>query len=100
MKKVVWSGVILMTCLAVTSTALAADSFQKPRLRVQQRLDKHFKALDRNHDGGISRDEWKGRAKAFDRLDANRDSVLSPRELQRAMRKAAARRAIGRRHRG
>jgi Ca2+-binding EF-hand superfamily protein len=89
MKKVVWSGVVLMTCLAVTGTAMAADGVQKPRQRVQQRLDKQFKALDANHDGGISRDEWKGRAKAFDRLDANHDNVLNLQELQRGMAKVA-----------
>ena len=89
MKKVVWSGVVLMSCLAVAGTAIAADGLQKPRQRVQQRLDKRFKALDANHDGGISRNEWKGRPKAFDRLDANHDNVLSPKELQRGLRRAA-----------
>ncbi len=92
MKKVVWSGVIVMTCLAVTGTATAADSVQKPRPRVQQRLAKQLRALDRNHDGGISRDEWKGRPKAFDRVDANHDGVLSQQELRRVIRKAVARR--------
>ena len=91
MKKVVWSGVVLMTCLAVAGTAIAAGGVQKPRQQVQQRLDRRFKALDTNHDGGISRDEWKRRPKAFDRLDANHDNVLSPQELQRGLRKAAAR---------
>lgn len=93
MKKVVWSGVVLMSCLAVAGTAIAADGVQKPRQRIQQRLDKRFKVLDTNHDGGIARDEWKGRQKAFDRLDANHDSVLSPRELQRGLRKVAVARA-------
>jgi Ca2+-binding EF-hand superfamily protein len=92
MKKVVWSGVILMTCLAVSVPAMAAGRGQKRQSRVQQRIEKRFKALDTNHDGGISRDEWKGRTKAFDRLDANRDNVLSPQELQRAVRRAARRR--------
>jgi len=89
MKKVVWSGVVLMSCLAVAGTAIAADSVQKPRQRVQQRVDNQFKKLDTNHDGAISRDEWKGRPKAFDRLDANHDNVLSPQELQRGLRKVA-----------
>lgn len=92
MKKVVWSGAVLIACLAVTGTAAAADGGQRPRQRVQQRLDKRFKALDTNHDGSLSREEWKGRAKAFDRLDANHDNVLSPAELQRGARKAARRR--------
>src|SRR5260221_4987202 len=89
MKKVVWSGVVLMTCLAFTGTAMAAGGVQKPVKRVQPKIDKRFKALDTNHDGGISRDEWKGRPKAFDRLDANHDGVLSLQELQRGVHKAA-----------
>ena len=89
MKKVVWSGVVLLTCLAVTGTALASDGVQKPRPRLQQRLEKRFKTLDANHDGGLSREEWKRRPKAFDRLDANHDNVLSREELQRALRKHA-----------
>ena len=97
MKKVVWSGVVLMSCLTVAGTAIAADGLQKPRQRVQQRLEKRFKALDANHDGGISREEWKGRPKAFDRLDANHDNVLSSQELQRGLRKRAAARARRRR---
>jgi Ca2+-binding EF-hand superfamily protein len=92
MKKVVWSGVILMTCLAVSVPAMAAGRGQKRQARIQQRLEKRMKALDANHDGAISRDEWKGKTKAFDRLDANHDNVLNAQELQRAMRRAARRR--------
>jgi Ca2+-binding EF-hand superfamily protein len=88
MKKAVWSGVVLMTCLAFTGTAMASDA-QKPRQRAAQRqIAKRFKAMDANHDGTISRDEWKGRPKAFDRLDANHDNALTPQELQRGARKA------------
>ena len=35
------------------------------------RLEARFKALDANHDGAISREEWTKRPKAFDRLDAD-----------------------------
>jgi Ca2+-binding EF-hand superfamily protein len=38
--------------------------------------------MDANHDGKISKDEWKGPAQAFDRLDTNHDGVLSPDELK------------------
>ena len=87
----IWSSVMVMT-LAVTGTAMASDGAQKPRQRAQGRVGKQFKTLDANHDGGISRNEWKGRPKAFDRLDANHDNVLSLQELQRGLRKAAGRR--------
>jgi Ca2+-binding EF-hand superfamily protein len=66
---------------------MAAESQQKPRPRVQQRLDAQFKKLDANKDGSISRDEWKGRPKAFDRLDANHDGKLD--EADRGARQKA-----------
>jgi Ca2+-binding EF-hand superfamily protein len=89
MKKVVWSGLAVMACLAVAGTAVAADGVQKPRRRAQQRLEQRFKAMDKDGNGVISKDEWKGRPKAFDRLDANHDNVLSPQELRRGARKVA-----------
>jgi Ca2+-binding EF-hand superfamily protein len=49
-------------------------------------------ASRRSEDGSISKDEWKGQARAFDSLDANHDGALSPQELRRAMRRAAVRR--------
>ena len=33
----------------------------------------------------ISRQEWRGKPKAFDRLDANKDGQLTPDELKRAV---------------
>ena len=93
MKRAIWFGVMVMTCLAVAGTAMASDNAQKPRQRAQGKVDRQFKALDANHDVGISRSEWKGRPQAFDRLDANKDNVLSLQELQRGIRKAAGRRA-------
>ncbi len=38
-------------------------------------------ADDANHDGVLSRQEWKGSQEDFNRLDLNRDNVLSQREL-------------------
>jgi hypothetical protein len=47
-----------------------------------RKLDKQFKKLDANNDGAVSRDEWKGRAKAFARLDTNHDGKLTKDELR------------------
>jgi len=37
--------------------------------------------MDVNHDGRVTRDEWQGARAAFDRLDGNRDGVLSGTEV-------------------
>lgn len=43
-----------------------------------------FAAMDTNHDGKITRDEWKGNAIGFAMLDRNGDGVLSGDELKPA----------------
>jgi Ca2+-binding EF-hand superfamily protein len=43
----------------------------------------HFDALDRDLSERIERDEWTGTRAAFNRMDANRDGVLTRRELTR-----------------
>jgi Ca2+-binding EF-hand superfamily protein len=83
MKKTVWTGVALAAFVAFTGTAMAADGAQKPQKKAQKRIEAQFKKLDTNRDGAISRDEWKGRAKAFDRLDADHNGSLSLKELER-----------------
>jgi Ca2+-binding EF-hand superfamily protein len=37
--------------------------------------------MDSNHDGRVTRSEWHGSPEAFDRLDGNRDGVLSGTEM-------------------
>jgi hypothetical protein len=51
------------------------------RQRVEARLQARMDRLDRNHDGGVSRDEWTGAPRRFDRLDSNHDGVLTKDEL-------------------
>jgi Ca2+-binding EF-hand superfamily protein len=41
-----------------------------------------FRGMDRNGDGVITRDEWRGNAQAFARHDRNGDGILSGDELQ------------------
>lgn len=40
------------------------------------------KSMDSNGDGRISKDEWKGQAEMFDRIDSNHDGVLTKEEIK------------------
>jgi Ca2+-binding EF-hand superfamily protein len=41
-----------------------------------------FKAMDKNSDGKVSRDEFTGRPQLFDRLDSNKDNFIEQSELK------------------
>jgi len=43
-----------------------------------------FKAMDRNGDGYVSRREFTGTAEVFDKLDLDKDGLLSPEEAEKA----------------
>jgi Ca2+-binding EF-hand superfamily protein len=40
--------------------------------------------MDLNHDGKISRSEWKGKEQAFDRIDVDHDGFITHDELKNA----------------
>jgi Ca2+-binding EF-hand superfamily protein len=93
MTKVVWTAALIVSAGVLTASAQAPQSPQtsqapqtrRERLqaRADQRVQKRFNRLDSNHDGTVSRDEWKGAPKRFDRLDRNHDGVLTKDELAR-----------------
>lgn len=81
---------ILLVAFAVVAPAFAQTTSAPVQQRKQgRRGGKHFRALDKNNDGQISRDEWTRKPKAFDRLDLNHDGVITKEEMQevRQMRK-------------
>lgn len=43
---------------------------------------RRMKEMDANGDGKVSRDEWKGEASVFDRMDRNKDGVLDASDMQ------------------
>jgi Ca2+-binding EF-hand superfamily protein len=45
-------------------------------------MNSRLRGMDQNRDGRISRGEWCGNARAFDRRDRNRDGVLAGQELR------------------
>jgi hypothetical protein len=90
--------------LAGLPTSAAADPLQREgdavrarqgrtavRPRAARVARQRWRRMDRDHDGVISREEWRGRPAVFDRLDRNRDGALTRSELARGARRAARR---------
>ncbi|QEH32638.1 transaldolase/EF-hand domain-containing protein [Aquisphaera giovannonii] len=69
--------------------SVAAKGGAKPG-KLREAVREKFKAMDKDGDGRISRSEFDGRPKAFDRLDANHDGYLDKEDLKQA-RQAKAR---------
>jgi len=103
MRKVVWTSLLAGLAIAFLSVGDAAAQArpkakrQRLQARVEKRLDQRFQKLDQNHDGGISKDEWRRNARVFDRFDANHDGVLSADEYRRMAKAVGARRLTAKR---
>lgn len=67
--------------VAFTLLALPSDGQQAFTQRGQAG-DTRFRGLDRNNDGVITRDEWRGSRQSFDVHDWNGDGVLSGDEMR------------------
>ena len=73
--------------LALLILAFATAGFgQDPPTQSGQHAYRHpgkkLKKMDANHDGQITRDEWKGKPKKFNKFDVNHDGVITKDELQ------------------
>jgi Ca2+-binding EF-hand superfamily protein len=93
---------VLAVFVGTPAAASAAPGQPRPGIQAAQRraavrqraarmVRQRWRRLDSDRSGTISRPEWRGRPAAFDRLDRNRDGVLTRRELARGARRAARR---------
>src|SRR6185503_15690662 len=84
-------GVVALVAAALALTPPArADHEQDQTYRADhddwREGDRYeFRAIDRNGDGRIQRDEWRGSESSFRTYDINRDGVLSGTEVRAAL---------------
>lgn len=87
MRKWFSSFAICVLAIILSTAAFAQD----PSRPIRQRHGRHhgakLKKMDTNQDGQITRDEWKGRDRGFQRADRNNDGVISREEVLTGRRK-------------
>ncbi|MFN0124388.1 MAG: EF-hand domain-containing protein [Blastocatellia bacterium] len=66
----------------VISRDEAQQAGEKANRGGRRQAGRELRKQDTNQDGRISRDEWKHGADKFDRLDANKDNVLTAEEFK------------------
>lgn len=64
-----------------------AEPAFRQRAERGERTTKAFAAMDKSNDGQVSRDEWTGKPKLFDRLDLDHSGAISREEFQAARHK-------------
>jgi Ca2+-binding EF-hand superfamily protein len=79
-----WLVVLVVAGAAASPRALRAGDKHKDYDKEREKDRKRFAKLDHNHDGVVSRVEWKGSREQFERLDHNHDGVISWEEYARA----------------
>ena len=74
--------VLTIGVLALPAMALNTQGYNGQRQNQGQRQNGRFKGMDRNGDGVITRDEWRGNDTSFQKHDRNGDGVLSEADRQ------------------
>ena len=69
------------TTPAQTTPAPAVTAPTAKTAKVKHAHKNLLEKYDANHDGMISKTEWKGKATRFDKLDANHDGNITAEEL-------------------
>ncbi len=80
MKARQYLGAVLVIAVACGGPALAAASPTGGHTKAHKKTHPSFSELDKNHDGVITKDEWRGSAKSFARHDLDHDGKLTPKE--------------------
>jgi Ca2+-binding EF-hand superfamily protein len=60
---------------------LTREELSAAAVRTRKTRKRGLKQMDANSDSKISRDEWKGNPKRFDRLDTDQNGVISQEEF-------------------
>ena len=71
---------ICLTALILSTAVFAQDQTSPQTQRNGRRHGGKLKKMDTNQDGQITRDEWKGRDRGFQKADQNNDGVISHEE--------------------
>ena len=80
-KKTAFAGAVI-AALGLAAGAQAQTAQTRTQAQVEaEREQARFRAMDVNQDGVITRREWSGTARGFDRYDLNRDGILSGSEV-------------------
>lgn len=84
---------IIAACLfaLILSTAAFAQKPSGQRNRSGRHQGKKLKKMDANQDGQITRAEWKGRDRGFQKADRNNDGIISNEEALAGGRKVGKR---------
>lgn len=78
-------------CLAVMAGITLSATVVQAQPMMQKNLDKHFKEMDGDKDGSISKAEFDAfHDKHFRDMDSNKDSLLSQEEMRLGHQKTAA----------
>lgn len=81
---------LLAMILSTAAFAQGQSAVQDQTGRQQQRNSRHhgrkMVKMDTNHDGQITREEWKGRDRGFQKADRNNDGIISREEARNGRR--------------